>query len=543
MPILAPQPCGQPAPPADPLAALRADRDQLQILVDVTNAVLSTLQLEELAEKVAQALQLAFGVSFVGLNLHAGDDGELQTHDIYLEREGRERCRHTSYPRERLPAREAMLGRQLLLASEPTLEQMAAVHPRFADVMRAGCRSLCVLPLCGASGTVGALLLAYPGDSGYFRAVLPLLQQVAARLTLGLDNALAYQEISRLKDQLASENLQLTSEIQHYQNFDEIIGHSAAMSAVLEQVEIVAASDCSVLLLGETGTGKELIARAIHAHSPRAGKRMVNMNCAAIPAGLLESELFGHEKGAFTGATAQRLGRFEMADQSTLFLDEVGDIPLELQPKLLRVLQEREVERLGGQKIIPVDVRLISATSCDLMGMIADKRYRSDLYYQLNVFPILLPPLRDRPDDIPLLAQFFTQKFARRMNRCIESIPAETLQRLQRHNWPGNVRELQNVIERAVILTRGPVLNLPQTDLAYHQAAPSCTPPAAPARRETPLFDACEPEKERILRVLKECNGIVAGPRGAAAKLGLKRTTLLSRMQRLGISSREPAES
>ncbi|OHX11926.1 hypothetical protein BI343_04175 [Chromobacterium amazonense] len=543
MPILAPQPCGQPAPPVDPDATLRADRDQLQILVDVTNAVLSTLQLEALAEKVAQALQLAFGVSFVGLNLHGEDDGELQVHDIFLEREGRERCRHTRYPRDRLPAREAMLGHQLLLASEPTLEQMAAVHPRFADVMRAGCRSLCVLPLCGASGTVGALLLAYPGDSGYFRAVLPLLQQVAARLTLGLDNALAYQEISRLKDQLASENLQLTNEIQHYQNFDEIIGHSAAMSAVLEQVEIVAASDCSVLLLGETGTGKELIARAIHAHSPRASKRMVNMNCAAIPAGLLESELFGHEKGAFTGATAQRLGRFEMADQSTLFLDEVGDIPLELQPKLLRVLQEREVERLGGQKIIPVDVRVISATSCDLMGMIADKRYRSDLYYRLNVFPILLPPLRERPDDIPLLAQFFTQKFARRMNRCIESIPAETLQRLQRHNWPGNVRELQNVIERAVILTRGPVLNLPQTDLAYHQAAPSCTPPAAPARRETSLFDACEPEKERILRVLKECNGIVAGPRGAAAKLGLKRTTLLSRMQRLGISSREPAES
>ncbi len=309
--------------------------------------------------------------------------------------------------------------------------------------------------------------------------------------------------------------------------FGEIIGRSEAMYSVLKQVEMVAQSDSTVLILGETGTGKELIARAIHNLSGRNNRRMVKMNCAAMPAGLLESDLFGHERGAFTGASAQRIGRFELADKSSLFLDEVGDMPLELQPKLLRVLQEQEFERLGSNKIIQTDVRLIAATNRDLKKMVADREFRSDLYYRLNVFPIHLPPLRERPEDIPLLAKAFTFKIARRLGRNIDSIPAETLRILSNMEWPGNVRELENVIERAVLLTRGNVLQLSLPDIALPEPE---TPPAA-----TVVAQEGEDEYQLIVRVLKETNGVVAGPKGAAQRLGLKRTTLLSRMKRLGI--------
>ncbi|HBJ6615645.1 TPA: sigma 54-interacting transcriptional regulator [Salmonella enterica subsp. enterica serovar Agona] len=309
--------------------------------------------------------------------------------------------------------------------------------------------------------------------------------------------------------------------------FGEIIGRSEAMYNVLKQVEMVAQSDSTVLILGETGTGKELIARAIHNLSGRSGRRMVKMNCAAMPAGLLESDLFGHERGAFTGASAQRIGRFELADKSSLFLDEVGDMPLELQPKLLRVLQEQEFERLGSNKLIQTDVRLIAATNRDLKKMVADREFRNDLYYRLNVFPIQLPPLRERPEDIPLLVKAFTFKIARRMGRNIDSIPAETLRTLSSMEWPGNVRELENVVERAVLLTRGNVLQLSLPDITA--VTPDTSPVATESAKEG------EDEYQLIIRVLKETNGVVAGPKGAAQRLGLKRTTLLSRMKRLGI--------
>ncbi|ECC9724999.1 AAA domain-containing protein [Salmonella enterica subsp. enterica] len=309
--------------------------------------------------------------------------------------------------------------------------------------------------------------------------------------------------------------------------FGEIIGRSEAMYNVLKQVEMVAQSDSTVLILGETGTGKELIARAIHNLSGRSGRRMVKMNCAAMPAGLLESDLFGHERGAFTGASAQRIGRFELADKSSLFLDEVGDMPLELQPKLLRVLQEQEFERLGSNKLIQTDVRLIAATNRDLKKMVADREFRNDLYYRLNVFPIQLPPLRERPEDIPLLVKAFTFKIARRMGRNIDSIPAETLRTLSSMEWPGNVRELENVVERAVLLTRGNVLQLSLPDMTA--VTPDTSPVATESAKEG------EDEYQLIIRVLKETNGVVAGPKGAAQRLGLKRTTLLSRMKRLGI--------
>jgi formate hydrogenlyase transcriptional activator len=539
----------QPAPgsadrgvvPIELVDSLRRERDHLQTLVDVTNAVLSTLQIDDLVEEVARAIYSFLGVDYIGLSILDAESGEVHSHSVLFSADGEAQKQVTHYPKGHPSARPGGLGKHVVIAHRNELVQLVGDYPQFAALAEQGCQSLCVLPLMSSSKSLGALVLAYRQSAPIFSDNLTLLRQIAARIALALDNALAYQEISRLKDRLANENLVLSEEISNYESFDEIIGQSPVMSMVLEQVRIVAETDSSVLILGETGTGKELIARAIHNLSPRKKHRLVTMNCAAIPAGLLESDLFGHEKGSFTGAAAQRMGRFEMANQGTLFLDEIGDIPLELQPKLLRVLQEREVERVGGQKVIPVDVRVIAATSCDLPQMIAEKRYRSDLFYRLNVFPIVVPPLRERPEDIPLLAQFFTQKIARRINRTIESISAESIDRLMHHPWPGNVRELQNVIERAVILSRGPVLTLPQTDLQYDASVPIPGPVAearpAPVQRKAPqLDDSTESERERIIRVLRETNGIVAGPKGAAARLGIKRTTLLSRMQRMGIS-------
>lgn len=389
-------------------------------------------------------------------------------------------------------------------------------------------QTLCLLPLMSGKTMLGVLKLAQCEEKVFTTANLKLLRQIAERVAIAVDNALAYQEIHRLKERLVDENLALTEQLNNVDSeFGEIIGRSEAMYNVLKQVEMVAQSDSTVLILGETGTGKELIARAIHNLSGRSGRRMVKMNCAAMPAGLLESDLFGHERGAFTGASAQRIGRFELADKSSLFLDEVGDMPLELQPKLLRVLQEQEFERLGSNKLIQTDVRLIAATNRDLKKMVADREFRNDLYYRLNVFPIQLPPLRERPEDIPLLVKAFTFKIARRMGRNIDSIPAETLRTLSSMEWPGNVRELENVVERAVLLTRGNVLQLSLPDIIA--VTPDTSAVATESAKEG------EDEYQLIIRVLKETNGVVAGPKGAAQRLGLKRTTLLSRMKRLGI--------
>jgi len=309
--------------------------------------------------------------------------------------------------------------------------------------------------------------------------------------------------------------------------FEEIIGRSLGLRRVLRMVETVAGADSTVLLLGETGTGKELIARAIHSHSPRKPRPFVKLNCAAIPTGLLESELFGHERGSFTGAIAQKIGRIELAHQGSLFLDEIGDIPLELQPKLLRVLQEREFERLGSTRTQKVDVRIVAATHCDLEGMILEKQFRSDLYYRLNVFPIHVPPLRERPEDIPLLAQHFVQQATRRMRKTIDTIPSETMEALIRYRWPGNIRELENVTERAVILSSGPVLRLSLRDLN------SRVPPDQSVDRNQTLEEV---ERNHILRTLKETRWILGGPGGAASRLGLNRSTLYFRMNKLGIS-------
>ena len=369
------------------------------------------------------------------------------------------------------------------------------------------------------------------------------------------DNALAFRDVSELNDKLAQEKLYLEEELRSEMNFDQIVGDSAALRHVLELVETVAPSDSTVLLLGETGTGKELIARAIHDHSRRKDRTFVKLNCAAIPTGLFESELFGHEKGAFTGAISQKMGRLELADQGTLFLDEVGDVPLEIQPKLLRALQEREFERLGSTRTKKVNVRMVAATNRDLEGMITDREFRSDLYYRLNVFPIRIPPLREREEDIPLLVRYFAQKFARQMEKRIETIPTATMHVLTKSDWPGNVRELANFIERAVILTRGTSLDVPLAELR-RVCSDEFTQPAGPQRwkeiaqivKETinalnvthsAVDEHARKQRDAIVRTLTETKGRVGGNDGAAARLGLNRTTLLSRMKKFGIHPKQ----
>jgi formate hydrogenlyase transcriptional activator len=352
-----------------------------------------------------------------------------------------------------------------------------------------------------------------------------LLVQVAQQVAIAVENSLSYQELTETKEKLATENLYLQDEIRSDQNLASMVGESPAFRALMKSAQIVAPTDASVLVLGETGTGKELIARAIHDMSERKKRTFVKVNCPAIPATLLESELFGHEKGAFTGALAQKIGRFELADHGTLFLDEVGEIPLELQSKLLRAIQEQEFERLGSNRTIHVDIRVIAATNRDLKAMVEEGKFRSDLYYRLHVFPIEAPPLRDRKSDIPLLLRYFTQKYAQRMNRQIESIPTTAIKQLTEYNWPGNIRELQNLVERSVILTNGSVLQIamPESRTATEAMPVRGSELSSPGQRE------------KILRALKEAKGVVGGPNGAAARLGMKRTTLQSRMKKLNI--------
>jgi len=358
----------------------------------------------------------------------------------------------------------------------------------------------------------------------YSHPILPPSRDAA----IGFDNALISNDRQRPNDDLPEEKVYLEDENQRGMNFEGIVGKSAALRRALTELEIVAPTDSGVMILGETGTGKELIARAIHNLSSRRNQPFVKVNCAAIPSGLLESELFGHEKGAFTGAIMRKAGRFEVADKGTLFLDEVGDIPLELQPKLLRVLQEREFERLGSTRTQQVDVRVIAATHRDLKKMVEDGQFRSDLFYRLQVFPLTVPPLRERSGDIPVLVRYYVDKFARRLNRRIENIPAHAMEVFCGYHWPGNVRELQNFIERAVILSPGPTLRAPLAELRKEAVRPE----------QSMLGTLEEFEREHVLRAIKESNWVIGGPKGAAARLGIKRTTLAYRIRKLKIPLR-----
>ena len=499
---------------------LARERDRLQVLLEITNALVSELDVRELFPSITACLRRVMPSEYSSLALLEQGGGSLRNYALVFEGNPDIIPQGATARLEDTPAGRAVELRHPMVLDAHELAQFKSVLAQ--RLVAAGLKSFCCIPLITRNRVLGTLNVGSMKENAFASADVDFLTQVAAQAAIAIENATAFQEIAQLKDKLAEEKLYLEDEIRTEQNFGEIIGDDPAFRKVLDQLATVAPTDASVLILGETGTGKELIARAIHELSGRRERTFVKLNCAAIPTGLLESELFGHEKGAFTGAIAQKVGRFELAHKGTLFLDEVGDIPLELQPKLLRALQEHEFERLGSVRTIKVDVRLVAATNRDLATMIADREFRSDLYYRLSVFPLSLPPLRERPTDIPKLVRYFTQKYARRMNKRVESIPTETMEALASYAWPGNVRELENLIERAVILTRGTSLEIPLTEL---RAAPDTTPPVT-------LEDA---ERDHIRRVLEQASGVVGGPNGAAARLGMKRTTLQSKMKKLGI--------
>jgi formate hydrogenlyase transcriptional activator len=504
---------------------LARERDRQRLLLEVNNAVVSHLGLEDLFTAVSACLRRVIQHDGSGLVLYDEETRRYRVHVLSFSK-------NESFIEEGLvesdcttPAGIAIATRKPAVFSERDLTQLCPESPVARHLLAEGVKAFCSVPLLSHDRALGALNVGRRCEDMFTQEDIELLSQVAQQVAIAVENALAHQEAQELKDKLAKEKLYLEDEIRTEYNFEEIVGDSAVLKRVLKQVEIVAPTDSTVLVLGETGTGKELIARAIHDRSGRRERTFVKMNCAAIPTGLLESELFGHERGAFTGAIAQKVGRFELAHGGTLFLDEVGDIPLELQSKLLRVLQEQEFERLGSTRTIKVNVRLVAATNRDLTQMVAGKEFRSDLYYRLNVFPLTVPALRDRREDVPLLVRYFAQRFARRMNKTIDSISTEGMTTLSRYDWPGNIRELENLIERAVILSKSSVLHIPLAELRDR---------AEESQQATETLAAAE--RDHILRILKETNWVIGGPSGAAARLGMKRTTLQSKMQKLDIS-------
>src|SRR6058998_3698062 len=441
---------------------LSTERDHLRLLLEVTNALVSNLDLPRLVDAISSSLERAIPNEFTALALYDKDSGELVVHAVAAKSsDGR---RYVGKRFTGSAAGEAFTARRTLLFGEDDLTGPFA--DTAAAMREAGIRSVCAVPLVVGDRGLGTLTVGNLQPDAFTPESVAMIEEVVRRVAMAVANALAFREIAQLTEKLAEERLYLESEIRAEHPFGEIAGESRLLRDALQHVETVAPTDATVLVLGETGTGKELIARAIHDRSGRRERTFVKINCAAIPSGLLESELFGHERGAFTGAIAQKIGRFEVANGGTLFLDEVGEIPLELQPKLLRVLQEQEFERLGGTRTIKVDVRLVAATNRDLARLVEEQRFRDDLYYRLNVFPIQVPPLRERPEDIEALVRYFVQRFARRMQRRIEVIPTEALDAMRRYPWPGNVRELENLIERAVILSSGPHLTVPLAHLA-----------------------------------------------------------------------------
>jgi formate hydrogenlyase transcriptional activator len=498
-------------------------QERLELLLDLTNRVVSTLDLRDLLRVVAANLRRVLQSDAVGMGLPDAESGRLRL-DVLDFPGSQDVIREGFEP----PAESTVV--QVFRTGEPSVDggQELAGDPIAKEL---GIQSVCHLPLTGRSRVLGVLSVGSLREHAFSEDDVAFLIQFARQVAIAVDNAVAYGHISDLKDRLAQEKLYLENEIRSELNFEEIVGKSEALRRVLSMVETVAPTDSTVLIYGETGTGKELIARAVHNLSSRGSNAFVKLNCAAIPTGLLESELFGHEKGAFTGAIAQRVGRFELANRGTVFLDEIGEVPLELQPKLLRVLQEREFERLGSTRTLRTDARLIAATNRDLEAMVGEQKFRPDLYYRLNVFPVRVPALRERPEDIPLLVRHFVQQFSRRMNKSIDTIPSETMTTLVQYRWPGNIRELQNVIERAVILSIGPVLKVPTDELQARTEAPQVSNHGN-GNLQAALDDA---ERQEILATLEKTKWKVAGPTGAAALLGMKRSTLQSHMQRLGI--------
>jgi formate hydrogenlyase transcriptional activator len=505
-------------------AALQRERDQLNLLLDVTNAVVTHLDIRDLFRAVAPALRRCCSAEFAALTLFDAESRVLRKYvcdgppDLLPP--------HRPNPEDLALDTSASglvftSGKPVILSRHELLE--------YSDTSRLagfGVGSACGVPLATPNGVLGTLNLAAFAPDAFSPDHFGLLTRVAGQIAIAVSNACSYERIGELNTQLAREKLYLEDEIRTEQLFEDIVGRSPALRRVLREIETVAPTDSTVLISGETGSGKELVARAIHNLSGRQDRAFVKLNCAAIPTGLLESELFGHEKGAFTGAITQRIGRFELANRGTVFLDEVGDIPLELQPKLLRVLQEREFERLGSARTLRTDARLIAATNRDLAALAEEQKFRQDLFYRLNVFPIHVPALRERREDIPMLVRHFAQQFARRMKKTIETIPSETMAALTDYDWPGNIRELQNLIERAVILSSGPSLDVPVMALAKRSGA---------SGRDGDAATLEEADRRHIIAALESSNWVIAGANGAATRLGMKRSTLQFRMRKLGI--------
>ena len=503
---------------------LSAERDHLRLLLEVTNALVSKLDLPELITAISSSLQRAIPHELISLDLF--DGGDLVVRSAAFKTIDGKHFEGRRLPLEGSPSGRAFVARRTQVFGD---EELLTRFPEVTEAIReAGIRALCSVPLIVGDRALGTLNVGRLEPDAFTGSAVGLIEQVARQVAIAVANALTFCKIAELKEKLAEERLYLESEIRTEHPFEEIVGDSSTLRRALQQVEVVAPTDSTVLLLGETGTGKELIARAIHDRSSRRERTFVKINCAAIPSGLLESELFGHERGAFTGAIAQKIGRFQVADGGTLFLDEVGEIPLELQPKLLRVLQEQEFERIGGTKTIKVNVRLIAATNRDLARMVEEQRFRDDLYYRLNVFPIHVPPLRERAEDVPALVRYFVNRLARPMNRQVEVIPSETMEALRRYHWPGNVRELANLVERALILSPGRTLEVPLDVLERRRPAALAGENGGRTLRAA--------EKSQIQRALEDANWVIGGPEGAAARLGMKRTTLQSLMKRLGVA-------
>jgi len=524
--------------------------DQLQLLLNLTNRITSNLQPRDLLRAIAANIREVIHADAVTVVLPNAASGKFRVLAMDFPH-------GKGVVKEELLVTPSAAVKKALDTLKPVVVDMRErneLASEASDIVAAeGIRTFCNIPLVNRGRALGILSILRTTETPFSPEDVDFLSRASGQIAIAIENALAYHEISQLKDKLAQEKLYLEEEIRSEMNFENIIGNSPPLKHVLELVETVATSDSTVLLLGETGTGKELIARAIHDRSRRKERTFVKLNCAAIPTGLLESELFGHEKGAFTGAIAQKVGRMELADQGTLFLDEVGDIPTEIQPKLLRALQEREFERLGSTHTRRANIRLVAATNRDLEQMIAAREFRSDLYYRLHVFPIRIPPLRERKEDIPQLVSYFVQKFAKQMQKKIEAISPAVMKGLMAWEWPGNIRELENFIERAVIVTRGKSLEAPVGELrktnmvAFPHAEQHHVEHVAGERPDsqsdqTSVADEYERrQRDEIIRALTACKGRVGGVDGAAASLGMNRTTFLSRMKKFGIYAKQYA--
>jgi len=528
----------------------RHQKERLELLLNLTTKITSSLDLREVLRSIAANIREVIHADAVVVSLPDAASGKSRVIAVdFPHGKGavKEEVTVTLSPANK----KAIDTLKPVVISMREPQELAAKAYEIAAAE--GIKAICLIPLVNRGQVLGTLSISRTTETPFVPEDVNFLSRASGQIAIAIENALAYREISELKDKLAQEKLYLEEEFRSEMGFEQIIGNSTALKHVLQQVETVAPNDSTVLLLGETGTGKELIARAIHDRSRRKQRTLVKLNCAAIPTGLLESELFGHEKGAFTGAISQKIGRLELADQGTLFLDEVGDISIEIQPKLLRALQEREFERLGSTHTRKVNVRLVAATNRDLEKMIADREFRSDLYYRLNVFPIRIPPLRDRREDIPLLVSYFVQKFSKQMQKNVEAVPTAVMKGLTDWDWPGNIRELENFIERAVIVTRGKSLEAPlgelrktDTDKTTHVVRKEQKHIVEessdwPTDKNGVAEEYAKKQREEIIRVLSACQGRVGGPDGAAARLGMNRTTLLSRMKKFGIYAKQYA--